>query len=57
MIKFMEWFTRNRQTIGYSIGGLNVVNGVLSVSQGDTLSGVCFIVLGAALIFDAKEFK
>ena len=57
MIKFMEWFTRNRQTIGYSIGGLNVVNGVLSVSQGDTPSGVCFIVLGLALIFDAKEIK
>jgi hypothetical protein len=57
MIKFMEWFGRNRRTIGYSVGGLNVLNGVLSVSQGDTVSGVCFIVLGAALIFDAKEFK
>ena len=57
MNKFMEWFTRNRQTIGYTIGGLNVLNGVLSVSQGDTGIGLCFIVLGTALIFDAKAFK
>ena len=55
--KFMEWFGRNRITIGYTIGGINVLNGVASVALGDTLSGVFFIVLGSAIIFDSKVFK
>lgn len=57
MEKFMEWFGRNRQKIGYTVGGLNVLNGVLSLVAGDFWSGVIFIVLGSALIFDAKAFK
>ena len=55
--KFFEWFGRNRITIGYTIGGINVLNGVTSVALGDTLSGVFFIVLGSAIILDAKVFK
>ena len=57
MEKFMEWFGRNRITIGYTIGGINVLNGVASVALGDIMSGVFFIVLGSAIIFDAKVFK
>jgi hypothetical protein len=57
MEKFMEWFGRNRQKIGYTVGGLNVLNGVLSLVAGNFWSGVIFIVLGSALIFDAKAFK
>ena len=57
MEKFIEWFSRHRQTIGYVVGGLNVANGFLEVTLGNTVSGVCFIVLGSAIIFDAKEFK
>ena len=53
----MEWFGRNRQKIGYTVGGLNVLNGVLSLVAGDFWSGVIFIVLGSALILDAKVFK
>ena len=57
MEKFMEWFGRHRKTIGYSIGGINVLNGVANVALGDPLSGVFFIVLGSAIIFDSKVFK
>jgi hypothetical protein len=57
MEKFMEWFGRNRQTIGYTVGGINVLNGVAKVALGDTLGGVFFIVLGSAIIFDSKVFK
>jgi hypothetical protein len=57
MEKFMEWFSRNRITIGYTIGGINVLNGVASVAIGDTLNGVFFIILGSAIIFDSKVFK
>jgi hypothetical protein len=58
MSTFLEWFGRNRQTIGYTVGGINVLNGVASVALGDnTLGGVFFIVLGSAIIFDSKVFK
>jgi hypothetical protein len=57
MITFLEWFSRHRTTIGYTVGGINVLNGILSISVGDTWSGVFFIVIGSAIIFDAKVFK
>jgi len=57
MEKFFEWFGRNRLTIGYTVGGLNMLNGALSISSGDTWSGIFFIVLGSAIIFDTKVFK
>ena len=57
MEKFFEWFGRNRRTIGYTVGGINVLNGVLSIALGNTWSGVFFIVLGSAIVFDAKVFK
>jgi len=57
MEKFMEWFGRNRITIGYVVGGVNVLNGVTNVALGDILGGVCFIILGSAIIFDSKVFK
>ena len=57
MDKFFEWFGRNRKTIGYTVGGVNVLNGVSSLALGNTLGGICFIVLGSAIIFDAKVFK
>jgi hypothetical protein len=57
MTNFLEWFSRNRTMIGYTVGGLNVVNGIASVSVGDTWTGIFFIVIGSAIIFDAKVFK
>jgi hypothetical protein len=55
--KFFEWFGRNRITIGYTVGGVNVLNGVTSLALGDTLGGICFILVGSAIIFDSKVFK
>jgi len=57
MSTFLEWFSRHRTTIGYTVGGINVLNGAASVALGDTWSGVFFIVIGSAIIFDAKVFK
>jgi hypothetical protein len=57
MEKFMEWFGRHRKTIGYTVGGLNVLNGTTSIVLGDTWSGIFFVVLGLAIIFDSKVFK
>ena len=57
MQKFMEWFSRNRRSIGYTIGGLNVLSGLGQVADGNLWPGVIWIVLGLALILDAYEFK
>jgi hypothetical protein len=57
MSTFLEWFGRHRTTIGYTVGGLNVLNGILSVLIGDTSTGIFFIVMGSVIIFDAKVFK
>lgn len=53
----MEWFGRNRKTIGYTIGGLNLFNGLLSIVFGSFVTGLFWAVLGAALIIDAKYYK
>ena len=57
MIKFLEWFGRYRQTIGYTVGGLNVLNGILSVLAGNIVCGIFWLILGSAIILDAKVFK
>lgn len=57
MEKFMEWFGRNRQTIGYTVGGLNVFNGLVNLIAGNALFGISWMVIGGAIILDAKYFK
>jgi hypothetical protein len=57
MEKFFEWFGRNRKTIGYTVGGINILNGVVSLTLGDTVNGIFWIILGSAIVFDAKMFK
>jgi hypothetical protein len=54
---FFNWFYRNRKTIGYTIGGLNLVSGIGNLLNGEIVTGVVFVVLGLALILDARMFK
>lgn len=56
-MKFVQWFERNRKTIGYSIGGLNIVSGLGHMADGQFWPGIVWLVLGIALVFDAYEFK
>jgi hypothetical protein len=55
--KFIEWFSRNRKTIGYTVGGLNVFAGVSYLFQGQVVSGITWMIIGGMIIFDTKEFK
>lgn len=57
MEKFSNWFGRNRKTIGYSIGGLNIVSGLGQMADGQLWPGIVWLILGVALVFDAYEFK
>lgn len=57
MEKFMEWFGRNRYTIGFVAGAANVGFGISQIVNGSVWAGVFFIVVGVALSVDARMFK
>ena len=56
-MKFVQWFERNRKTIGYTIGGLNIVSGLGQIADGQFWPGIVWLILGVALVFDAHQFK
>jgi hypothetical protein len=57
MEKFIEWFGRNRKTIGYVVGGANLGSGIVQIASGSFWEGALWVVIGTAIIFDTKEFK
>ena len=57
MEKFFEWFGRHRKTIGYVIGGVNLGSGIAAIAGGSFWPGALWLVLGVAIILDAKMFK
>jgi hypothetical protein len=57
MNNFLNWFGRNRKTIGYTVGGLNVVDGIVSIAFGDYTNGMLWLVVGTVILIDTKEFK
>ena len=57
MEKFFEWFGRRRKTIGYVIGGINVGSGIAAIVGGSLWPGILWLVLGTAIILDARMFK
>ncbi len=57
MNTFFEWFGRHRETIGYTVGGVNLGSGIVAIAGGSVWSGIFWLVLGAAIIFDTRMFK
>tara|TARA_B110000503_G_C6783735_1_gene264337 strand:- start:280 stop:456 length:177 start_codon:yes stop_codon:yes gene_type:complete len=55
--KFIEWFGRNRKTIGYIIGGVNLGSGIGYLITGDVTAGIAWLIIGAFIVVDTKEFK
>jgi len=55
--RFIEWFSSNRKTIGYTVGSLNVLAGVGHLLQGEITAGIVWLIIGGMIIFDTKEFK
>jgi hypothetical protein len=55
--KFFVWFSENRRSIGYTIGGLNVLSGVNYALHGDYGLALLWCVIGGLLILDSYEFK
>ncbi len=57
MDKFLEWFHTKRKTIGYTVGGLNVLVGVNHLLHGDFGLALLWFAIGMMLIMDSYDFK
>ena len=55
--KFFVWFGRNRNTIGYIIGGLNLLVALNHLIQGQYGLMLLWLVIGCMIMFDTREFK
>lgn len=53
MNKFLEWCNRNGKPIGLTIGGLNILTGVMSLVAGNYFIALIGFAIGSFLIFDA----
>jgi hypothetical protein len=53
MIKFYEWFSNNRQTIGLIVGVLNIIAGLGNLLIGGLLTAVLQLSAGAVILVDA----
>jgi len=56
MNKIKEWLWTRRTTIGYTIGGANVVSGILNLAMGSVIPGLFFIGIGAFIIVDTRTY-
>jgi hypothetical protein len=57
MNTFFEWFGRNRKTIGYTVGGVNLGAGIAAIAGGSFWPGIVWLVLGGSIILDTRMFK
>ena len=55
--KFIVWFGNNRKTIGYTIGGVNVLSGINYAVQGNYGLALLWLIIGGAIVLDSYEFK
>jgi len=56
MDKFFIWFGRNRKTIGYTLGGLNLLLVVNYLIQGQYGMAILWLFIGAMIVYDTRGF-
>ena len=54
--KFFEWFGRNRKTIGYTVGGLNLLAAVSYLIQGQYGLAMLWLFVGNMIVYDSQRF-
>jgi hypothetical protein len=47
-----HWFNKHRNTIAKTIGGLNLVNGLVLIPQ-QPLTGFIFLLVGVLIVWDS----
>lgn len=48
-----DFLWKYRKPICYTIGGLNILNGIVSIASGNIV-GVIWLSMGAYIVYDAK---
>lgn len=56
MDKFFVWFGRNRKTIGYTAGGMNLLLAVNYMIQGQYGMAMLWLFIGAMIVYDTRGF-
>ena len=56
MDKFFIWFGRNRKTIGYTVGGLNLLLAVNYLIQGQYGMAMLWLLIGGMIVYDTRGF-
>jgi hypothetical protein len=52
--KAITWFTINRKKIGYTLGSVNILSGIMCLlGYGQFSNGLIQIFVGSIIIFDA----
>jgi hypothetical protein len=54
MKKIYEKIMKYRRPIGYTIGTINILNGLADLALGFPVWGILWVILGALIIADAK---
>lgn len=57
MNKVLGWFDRNRNTIGYTIGVLNLASGLINILTGDVYTGLLNFSIGVFITVDTWAFR
>lgn len=57
MNTFLNWFGRNRKTIGYTVAAVNILGGLNALYVGNLSGGIVGLLLGVVILVDTKEFK
>jgi len=57
MNQAFNWLRAQRQPIGYTIAVLNIVGGVIDITNGNVVIGFAQILLGAFIGFDARAVR
>lgn len=57
MSKFLDWCNENYVPIGFVLGTVNLISGIVDIFSGDIWWGLFWVSIGSFLIFDAKSRK
>lgn len=57
MSKFSDWMLKHRLKIGYTVGIMNIISGLLNIALGSIIPGLFWGAIGAYIIFDVRTYK
>lgn len=57
MTRFFEWLGRNRKTISYYVGGLNMLVAISHAAKGDLGLAALWLAIAFMLIWDGYDSK